>query len=130
MRCVVTNCAVRPELPLVEEDLAAGFLDQTRRPGLRHPGAVDLALLEQVQRVRVRGRQHLDVAAALFCAEAVVQQVLAQRDVLRVAELRPGDPLAVEVAGLLDAASGRTISSAPPLVAPATMRSASPSDCA
>ena len=35
--------AVRPQVRLVDEDLAAALLDEAGRPRLRHPGAVDLA---------------------------------------------------------------------------------------
>ena len=45
--------AVGPQVTLVDQDLAAALGDQAGRPRLGHPGAVDLAVDEGLQRLRV-----------------------------------------------------------------------------
>ena len=45
--------AVGPQVALVDEHLAAALLDQAGRPRLGHPGAVDVAGLEGVERLGV-----------------------------------------------------------------------------
>ena len=67
IRWVVTYSPVRPEVALVDEDLAAALVDEAGRPRLGHPGAVDLAALEGVERLGVLLRQDRHVAAARRC---------------------------------------------------------------
>ena len=81
--------AVLPQLGLVDQHVRAGVEDQPRHPRLRQPRAVDLALLEQGERLGVLGRRDADIAAARRVGlEALVGEPGAQRHVLRVAELR------------------------------------------
>ena len=90
--------ALGPQVALVDEDLAAALVDEAGRPGFRHPGAVDLAGLERVEGLRVLLREDLHVATAGGVGlVALVLQPGAQRDVLRVAELRRGELLALQV---------------------------------
>ena len=92
--------ATGPQRLLVDEDLAAAFLDETRRPRLRHPGAVDLAALEGIERLGVVLGKDGDVATTLLGrAEAVVRQPGPERDVLGVAELRRRHLLAAQTGG-------------------------------
>ena len=87
--------ALRPQGPLVDEDLAAALLDEARRPWLGHPGAVDLAARERLERLGVLLGQDRDVAAALRVGrEAVVREPRPEGDVLGVAELRRRELLA------------------------------------
>ena len=55
--------AVLPQVGLVHQHVRAGIDDQARHPGLRQPRAVDLAVLEQLQGLRVLGRRDGHVAA-------------------------------------------------------------------
>ena len=81
-----------------------GLDDEARRPRLRQPGAVELTVLEQGERLRVLGRRDLHVAAARHIRlQTLRRQPGAQRDVLGVAELRGRQGLALEVGGAGDA---------------------------
>ncbi len=95
--------AVGPQVGFVDEDLAAAFGDETRRPRFGHPGTVDVARLELVERLRVLLRDDRNVAAARGVGLVpLVLQPRAQRDVLGVAELRRRKLLAREVCGTGD----------------------------
>ncbi len=95
--------AVGPQVALVDQHLAAAFLDQSGGPRLRHPGPDDVAGLERVERLGVVLRHDRDVAAAVLVGlEALFLQPRAQGDVLGVAELGRGDLLALEVGRALD----------------------------
>ena len=117
---------VRPELGLVQEDLAAAFVHQAGGPRLGHPGAVELAGLERGQRVGVvlRGDRHV-AAAARVGLEALLLEPRPQGHVLGVAERRRGQ-LRRRRGRPASSMPSRTTSDAPPDVVPATMRSASP----
>ena len=120
--------AVLPQVGFVDEHVGAGVDDQTRDPRLGQPRAVELALLEQRERLRVLGRGDVHVAAARGVGlVALVGQPAAQRDVLRVAELRRRDRRAREVGGGCRCPRATT-SAAPPVAAPAMMRADSPPD--
>ena len=89
---------VRPEVLLVDEDLAAAFGHEAGRVRLGHPRTVDLARLERVDRLRVVLRQDLHVTTAGRVGLVALRlQPGAQRDVLGVAELRRRQGLALEV---------------------------------
>src|SRR5665647_955726 len=78
---------VRPEVALVDKDLAAG-LNKPGGIGLRHPGADNQLLLERFDDLRVVLRQHVDVAPSLEVGpEALRLEPVAQCDVLGVSEL-------------------------------------------
>ena len=126
MMCGGDELALRPQVGLVDEDLAAALLDQAGGPRLGHPGAVDVAGLEGGEGVGVVLRLDGHVAAAGGVGvEALLLQPGAQRDVLGVAELRAWRRvLPLRSAALL--MSGLTTRTAPPEVAPETMRMASP----
>ena len=95
--------AVGPQVALVDEHVAAAFEDEAGRPRLGHPGAVDLALLEQRERLGVLDVDDLDVAAAgRVGGEAVVGEPGAQGDVLGVAERGRGERRAGEIVGGVD----------------------------
>src|ERR1700682_974171 len=90
--------ALGPEVPLVDEHLATAFDHEAAGPWLRHPRAIDLALLESSERLRVVLRQDVDVAAAGGVGRvSVALEKPAQRDVLRGAKLRIRDLLAPQV---------------------------------
>ena len=89
--------ALRPQVPLVDKHGSIAFDDQAARPWLRHPRAVDLALLECGQRLRVVLRKDAHVTAAGGVGlEAVVLEKPSQGDVLRAPELWVGDLLALQ----------------------------------
>ena len=95
--------AVGPQVALVDEHVAAAFEDQPGRPRLGDPGAVELALLEQRERLGVLDVDDVDVAAAGGVGgEAVVGEPGAQGDVLGVAEGGRGERRAGEVVGGVD----------------------------
>ena len=56
--------AVLPQVGFVHEDVRARIDDQSRHPRLRQPRAVQLALLEQRERLRVLGRSDVHVTAS------------------------------------------------------------------
>src|SRR5215813_10746610 len=56
--------AIGPEVALVQEHLAAPFENESRRPRLRHPGAVDLTGSKGLQRLGVVLRVDGDVTTA------------------------------------------------------------------
>ncbi len=88
--------AVWPQAALVHQFGPAGRHELTR-VRLGQPAAIDLARLELLHRDRVLLRLDVHVAAALGVRlEAVLQQEVAQRDVLRVSELRGRERLALE----------------------------------
>ena len=87
--------AVRPKVALIDQHAAAALDHEPAGPGLGQPCAIDLALLESVERHRVVLRQHCHIAAAERVGpESLALQVPAQRHVLGPAELRVGDLLA------------------------------------
>jgi hypothetical protein len=116
-----------PQGLLVDQDLAAAVQLQAGRPRLGDPGAVDLAGPERLQALGVVLRLDPDVAAALGGGgQALAGKPGPQGDVLGVAELRvdrvaPRRSAAEPIPGL-------TTRAAPPLVAPETIRIASPPD--
>ena len=77
--------------------------DQQARVRLRLPRAVEVPGLEQAQELGVVDLEHVDLAAGVVRAEALVVQPRSERDVLRVPEPRHGDLLADEVVGRGDA---------------------------
>ena len=82
---------VGPEVPLVDEHHAAGF-DEARREGLGQPAAVDLSGPERLHGRGVRLGEDDDVSAAVLGRGEVLRgEPVAQRDVLRVAELLRDD---------------------------------------
>ena len=104
MTSVVTNCAVRPQVGLVDEHVAAALELEAGGEGLGHPGAVDVAGGEGGQGVAVGLGLDRDVAAAgVVGLEAVVGEEAAQGDVLGVAELRGGQRRAGELLDGVDA---------------------------
>ena len=95
--------AVLPQVRLVDEHVRARVEDQPRHPRLGKPRAVDVALLEQGQRLGVLGRRDAHVAAARGVGlEPLVREPAAQRDILRVAELRRRERRALEVGRRVD----------------------------
>ena len=115
--------AVRPQVLLVDE--------HRRRP--RRPGGSSTA--RAASRRRLAGLEHVEGARVVDVRDVTAPgpsplvrffslSHFLQRDVLRVAELRGGDDLALEVSGVV--MSGETTSCAPPEVAPAISRTASP----
>ena len=76
--------AVGPQLLLVDQHVRAGVDHEARRPRLRQPGAVELAGLEQVERLRVLLRRDGHVARRRRAS----LQALARR--ARRAARRPG----------------------------------------
>ncbi len=95
--------AVGPQVALVDEHVAAAFEHEPGGPRLGHPGAVELALLEQRQRLGVLDVDDLDVAAAgRVGGEAVLGEPGAQGDVLGVAERGRGERRPGEVVGGVD----------------------------
>ena len=94
---------VRPQVALVDEHVAAPFEDQAGRPRLGDPGAVELALPEQRERLGVLDVDDGDVAATRRVGgEAVVGEPGAQGDVLGVAEGGRGEGRAGEIVGGVD----------------------------
>jgi hypothetical protein len=119
------EAAVGPQVGLVDEDLAAALEDEARRPRLGHPGAVDVAGLEQRQALGVLLRHDRHVAgAALVDLEALLREEVAKGDVCVLPVCGVAMRLPRSCSTLV--ISGFTTSAAPPEVAPATMRSASP----
>jgi hypothetical protein len=97
---------VRPQVGLVDQHLAATFLHEARGPRLGHPRALDLPLLEGVERggVVLRLDRHV-AAAARVGVQTVLFQPRPQGHVLRIAELRRGQRLALQVGRPVDARS-------------------------
>ena len=95
--------AVRPQIALVDEHVAAAFEDQSGRPRLRNPGPVERSVAEQGQRLGVLDIDDLDVAtASRVGGEAVLREPGAQGDVLGVAEGGRGERRAGEIVGGVD----------------------------
>ena len=122
----MTNVAARPQVLLVDEHLAAGLEHQARRPRLGQPGAVDVAGLEGGERHRVLLRDDGDVAGAVRGRPrspprrgSGAARCPACR---RSAAWRSACPRGPQ----RSRCPACTTSEAPPLVAPATMRTASP----
>ena len=94
--------AVRPQVLLVDQDLRAlGHV--LRDPRLGHPGALDLPGAEGRQPVSVGLRFDRDVAATLDGrGQAFLLEPVAQSDILRVAQLRCREGLALEIRGTVD----------------------------
>ena len=90
IRWVVTNLPLGHRRRLVDQHLAAALLHEAGRPRLGHPGAVDVAGLERLERLGVllrhdrrrRRRRSVSVLRPLLL------QPVRERDVLGVAELR------------------------------------------
>ena len=96
--------AVLPQVLLVDQHLRAGLEHQAGGPRLGQPGAVELAVLEQLEGLGVLGGLDVHVAAAVGVGlVALLAEPGAQRHVLRAAELRRGERLALEVRRRVDA---------------------------
>ena len=95
--------AVGPECPFVKEEAAVALMDQAGGPRLRSPRGIEVLFQEQGQLVRIGHGDNLDVAALVVRLQAVFLKPVAERDILRVAELRRGNALAVKVFRLVDA---------------------------
>src|SRR5579864_123711 len=76
---------------------------QARGPRFGCPGCVEILPEEERELIRVGHGHDLHVAALIIGLHAVVLEPIAQGDVLRIAELRRGDTLAMEIFGLIDA---------------------------
>ena len=88
----------RPQGRLVDEDDAARLVVESGQIGLGHPGAVDLALLEELKGGRIVGGDDAHVAAPLRVGlQAVGGEPGAQGDVLGVAELGCGQRSTAQV---------------------------------
>ena len=86
--------AVRPQVALVDEDLAAALLTSRVAHGSGHPGALDVTGDEGLQRLAVVLRGDADVAATgLVGAQPVLLEPRPQGHVLRVAEAGRGQLL-------------------------------------
>ncbi len=95
--------AVRPEVALVDEDLATALLDQAGGPRLGNPPANDLTGLERFQRLRVGLRHDRDVATALGGGrQSLVGEPGAEGDVLGAAQLGRSHGLATQILRGLD----------------------------
>ena len=95
--------ALRPQRLLVDEHLPAALLHQAGGPRLGHPRALQLVLLEGVERGRVVLRLDGHVSAARRVGlDAVRLEPRAQGHVLGVTELRRGDGLTLQVGGRVD----------------------------
>ena len=89
--------AARPQVALVHQDPAPTLDHQARGPWLGHPGAVELARAEGLQRLGIVLRHNGDITAAVDVGvEALRGQPGAKRHVLGTAELRIGQPLAAK----------------------------------
>src|ERR1700730_281201 len=93
---------IRPQVALVEENAPAPFMNQPRRPWLRRPRRVELALQEKCELVGIRDGDHLNVAAFFPRLEAVGSHPGSQRDILCGPELWRCDFLAVKIRSIPD----------------------------
>ena len=102
----------RPQVGLVDEHARTGVEDQAGHPRLGQPRAVEFALLEQGEGLRILSGSDVHIATAGGVGlEALVGEPAAQRDVLSVAELGSRDRRAGEVCRGVDAVAndeGRT----------------------
>src|ERR1700675_1525460 len=98
--------AVRPEIPLVKKNAAAGFVDQARRPWLGRPRSINFAFEEQSELVGIRDRNHLNVTAFFSRSQAVREQPSPKGHILCVTELGGGNPFAMKIVRLLDSRGG------------------------
>ena len=100
---MVGELAVGPEVGLVLQHVARRRRGPGARPRAPAPSAGDVALLEERQRLGVVGRRDVHVAAARGVGlVALVIEPDAQRDILRVAELRCREGRAREIVGVDD----------------------------
>src|SRR5881628_470567 len=93
---------VWPERLFVDKYVTAALLDQSRRPWLRSPTAIQIAVLERGKRVRVGSGNDLNVAAVLLGGDAVLLEPVAQRNILGITQLWACNPLAAELRRLGD----------------------------
>ncbi len=127
--------AVGQQVAFVNENDATSLLDEAGGPGLRHPGAVDVARLEHGEGVGVRLGEDRNVASAGTSKVSPCSSSQARRATswvlpsCGVASLVPTKSCGVKVSSS-PRTSGRTTRKAPPEVEPPMMRMASPPDWA
>src|ERR1700746_2880165 len=94
--------AVGPERALVHKQAAVAFVDESRGPRFRSPRGVEILPEKKSQLIGMGHGHNLNVAAFVVGLQAMILEPIAQRDVLRVTELRRSDALAVKVFGFVN----------------------------
>src|SRR6266536_2499681 len=95
--------SVWPQSALVNKKAAVALVNQARGPWFGSPGGIEILLEEKGQLVGGGHGNNLHVAALIIRLHAMIFEPVAQSDILRVAELRRGDTLAVEILRPVDA---------------------------
>src|SRR5262249_43142874 len=65
---------VRPESPLIQENPAAGLVDQARSPGFRRPSGIEILFYKQRQLVGIRDGHNFDVTAFVASLQPIGPQ--------------------------------------------------------